>query len=407
MPIVLDGTKGEVPASWTTAGRPASPSAGQFGYNTTLGTGEMYTSAGWVSFPDLSPIINSVSGGIYTTVPTTLTLSGTNFGSSAGTVNFVSGATTANVSVTPASSTTISVAVPSTIYALGSGVSVVVSFTNYLGKTSNGVTLTISSMPSGGTVTIANGYRYHTFSTSGTLSVTSGYNPSANVLIVAGGGSGGGYGTNGGGGGGAGGYRNQTVSLTTNSYSIVIGAGGAPISGAIGNNGNDSSAFSFTSLGGGAGGRSGAAGASGGSGGGNGRDFTGTPASGTSGQGYAGGIAGGTAYGGGGGGGGAGAVGFNGGSDNTSRAGTLSQGGVGLQWLDNNYYAGGGGGAWESAGTPAPGGLGGGGSGSLSSGGTQATSGTANTGGGGGGGQNSNGGTGGSGIVIVRYLLPT
>jgi len=36
MAITLDGTKGMTNASWTTAGRPASPSNGQFGLNTTL-----------------------------------------------------------------------------------------------------------------------------------------------------------------------------------------------------------------------------------------------------------------------------------------------------------------------------------------------------------------------------------
>ena len=40
MPIVLDGTKGTTPASWTTAGRPVSPSVGQQGFNTTLLTQE-------------------------------------------------------------------------------------------------------------------------------------------------------------------------------------------------------------------------------------------------------------------------------------------------------------------------------------------------------------------------------
>lgn len=46
MTIVLDGTKGETPASWTTAGRPASPSAGQWGFNTTLGYPEWWDATG-------------------------------------------------------------------------------------------------------------------------------------------------------------------------------------------------------------------------------------------------------------------------------------------------------------------------------------------------------------------------
>ena len=54
MPIVLDGTKGEIPASWTTAGRPASPSAGQFGFNTTLGYLEWWSASTslWLAISD-------------------------------------------------------------------------------------------------------------------------------------------------------------------------------------------------------------------------------------------------------------------------------------------------------------------------------------------------------------------
>jgi hypothetical protein len=46
--IDLGGTtRGTVDASWTTAGRPATPSAGQFGFNTTLGCYETYTGTAW------------------------------------------------------------------------------------------------------------------------------------------------------------------------------------------------------------------------------------------------------------------------------------------------------------------------------------------------------------------------
>lgn len=49
MSIILSGTTGEVPASWTTAGRPASPTAGQTGFNTTLGVIETYNGTGWAT----------------------------------------------------------------------------------------------------------------------------------------------------------------------------------------------------------------------------------------------------------------------------------------------------------------------------------------------------------------------
>ena len=54
MAQIFDGTTGTVPASWTTAGRPTSPTNGQFGLNTTLNQMEWYstTSAAWIPFSD-------------------------------------------------------------------------------------------------------------------------------------------------------------------------------------------------------------------------------------------------------------------------------------------------------------------------------------------------------------------
>lgn len=49
MPITLNGTTGEVFPTWTTAGRPASPVAGQTGYNSTLGVIETYNGTGWAT----------------------------------------------------------------------------------------------------------------------------------------------------------------------------------------------------------------------------------------------------------------------------------------------------------------------------------------------------------------------
>jgi len=40
-------TGGNVMASWTTAGRPATPSTGQYGYNTTYGGVEVYNGSAW------------------------------------------------------------------------------------------------------------------------------------------------------------------------------------------------------------------------------------------------------------------------------------------------------------------------------------------------------------------------
>jgi len=269
---------------------------------------------------------------------------------------------------------------------------------------SNGVKAT------GGTLTVAGGYAYHTFTSTGSF-LPSQQIKGAEILVVAGGGGGG---SRQGGGGGAGGlvYSNSQTLNAGNAYTAMIGSGGAGAtsgSGATGSNGTNSQFASLTQSigGGGGGGENLSAVTPGGSGGGAGQGVSQTGSAGTFGQGFAGGDSGnnlGSA-----GGGGAGAV------------GTRTSGGIGLAnysvfgSVTNTgqsvggvvYYAGGGGPGYGSR----PGGLGGGGTGGAGDpSGTAGTAGTANTGGGGGGGGASAGtgfagGTGGSGIVIVRYRL--
>lgn len=101
----------------------------------------------------------------------------------------------------------------------------------------------------GGMVTTSGDYKYHTFTSSGTFSVSAA--PSSkyvDYLIVAGGG--GGSQDEGGGGGGMIIITSGVVSV--GSYPIVVGAGGA-----TGVNGSNSTAFGKTTIGGGAGGASG------------------------------------------------------------------------------------------------------------------------------------------------------
>lgn len=242
----------------------------------------------------------------------------------------------------------------------------------------------------GGEISIRDGFKYHTFRSTGTLQVVE--PGDVEYLVVAGGGSGGGQYE--GGGGGAGGLLSGKARLNTGIQTLTIGAGGSPAAQSTdgGNNGSDTTAFEITATGGGRGGRySSVAGASGGSGGGGGGP-SGGGASGTTGQGSSGGNGSTQA---GGGGGGAGAAGSNA-SSNTGGAG-----GAGRLWA-NNYYAGGGGGGATT--TPGSGGIGGGGSGANYT--VGAISGTANTGGGGGGIRENVGitaGAGGSGIVVIRY----
>jgi hypothetical protein len=267
---------------------------------------------------------------------------------------------------------------------------------------------------SGGTETIVGGYKIHTFTSSSTLTVSSGGD--VEYLVIAGGG-GGGSGTAG--GGGAGGYRTNvsgatsgggasaegTLNLSVGSYTITVGAGGAGgvVSSSSPANGSNSVFSSITSLGGGAGGEGNtnntrAAGQSGGSGGGDWEysGDSGTNGSGTSGQGYDGGTG---ASNGGSGGGGAGAVGGSG--SNASKGGDGGNG-VSSSITGSAVVRGGGGGG---GGYPdASAGGNGGGGGHWYSNYTQA--GTANTGGGGAGNYtyaSGNGANGGSGIVIVRY----
>ena len=153
----------------------------------------------------------------------------------------------------------------------------------------------------GGTVTCSGNFKIHTFTGPGTFTVCSVGNAagsdSVDYLVVAGGGSGGAS-NGGGGGGGAGGFRlsNSTcmsapktsplanptgIPVTAQGYPIVIGAGGASVTGAgpspaglAGNNGSNSSAVGITSAGGGKGGGAAptgtSAGGPGGSGGGEG-----------------------------------------------------------------------------------------------------------------------------------------
>lgn len=290
----------------------------------------------------------------------------------------------------------------------------------------------------GGTINVITGNYYIAVfsSTSGTNTITFPQNTVCDILLVGGGGGGG---ARFGGGGGAGGFVYQTgYTMTAGTYTIKVGNGGAGgvASGGGGNygagqgsNGEDSyikdsnNTNIFTGVGGGGGGKGDTAnGSNGGSGGGSAGRFNGTGGSTTQGNtnngnvgGYAGGSYTGTSVFYGGGGGGAGGAGTNTGN------GTVGYGGIGVSNSITGtatYYAAGGGGGCDVNGTTetiATGGSGIGGNGGGTSSFTQATNGATNTGSGGGGSAvtsvtynvNLVGGSGGSGIVIIRYLVPT
>jgi hypothetical protein len=277
-----------------------------------------------------------------------------------------------------------------------------------------GTTPAIAPKASGGNIIDYDGtYWIHTFLTSGTFTPQTGL--TCDYLVVAGGGAGGNYG-----GGGAGGLRStvtatggggaleSALSLTTQTYTVTVGAGG---SGAVQNNptnGSNSVFGAITSTGGGRGsfninGVGPTNPNAGGSGGGGIWNGGAGGAASPSGQGFAGGAghvnnsspfaAGG--------GGGAGAVGQAG------QATIGGNGGAGVATVISGtsvtYAGGGGGGHFNGSGSNSSGGAGGGGTGGKADAGE--TAGTTNTGGGGGGSGTSDaiGTNGGSGIVIIRY----
>jgi hypothetical protein len=294
----------------------------------------------------------------------------------------------------------------------------------------------------GGTITTSGNYKIHTFTSSGTFTVTSAGNAagsdSVDYMVVGGGGAGGSHGpdsaTNGG-GGGAGGFRESVPSpaawtaspianpggalpVSVQGYPVTIGAGATatyPGTGSTANKGSDSVFSTITSAGGGGGSAHPSANPV--QDGGSGCGGAGTPSTEYAGglgnspsvsppQGNPGGKANFNNKAGGG--GGATSKGTDGATPAPYSPGQAA-GGQGATTEINassNTYAGGGGGS--NTNNP-NGGPGGGGSGGLPVSGSTGSNATANTGGGGGGGPHSNpgtpnnGGNGGSGVVIIRY----
>lgn len=221
----------------------------------------------------------------------------------------------------------------------------------------------------GGTVTESGGYRIHTFTSSGTLTVTQGGD--VEYLVVAGGGgaSGGVPGVNYGSGGAGGVLRSGTKINVLGTYPITVGAGGAGALGYATGSSGSTTTFDDVSVTGGGGAASGRTG-------GSNADYSGgTNASSVSSGGGAGAGANGSSS--------------NGGSGVTSSISGASVGrgggGAGANVTSSGSFSDGGGSFYTSQ---------------------VGDSGLANSGGGGGGGPSGNGGgAGGSGIVIVRYPI--
>jgi len=319
--------------------------AGDTIFNSTTGSIEFYDGSQWIS-TNLIPLINSVTGTIYSGLGSTLVISITNATDTVSVRFSEGGSTIADVSGVTVTSGSASVSVPASVYGQTSGDTISVTIINVDGTpSSNDINKTVQAVPTGGTITTSGGYVYHTFTSSSSLVVPSGISTSAEYLIVAGGGSGGNAGGNPySGAGGAGGYIDSTVSLSAQTYTITIGAGGS-----VNANGANSSSFGATAIGGGRGGSypsppSGASGGSGGGAGSAGGSYSG--GSGTAGQGNAGGSVNNTAGYQAAGGGGAGAVG----GSVSGNGGVGGAGGVGLNWKSlGTFRAGGGGGSGAEA----------------------------------------------------------
>jgi len=435
----------------TTAERPSSPTSGNIRYNTDIESTEIYDGTAWGKVSPITPIITSVTGTVWTGFSANLTLSGTGFLSANLVVGFTpSGGSETTVTVTPTSDTAATVAVPSAIYNQSGGTSVDVTVTNSDSRTSTAQSITISSLPSGGTILTDGNEKTHIFTASSTnLVIPAGTSISdVEYLVVAGGGGGGGSFRGGGGGAGGlltsvtgdatatGGSTQSKLTLTAGTWTVNVGAGGTGVNVYYGTEGghstivNPSSTTVVTAIGGGRGGfyTGNNAGGNGGSGGGSAgfSSANGSGGSGTAGQGNDGG----TGYSGniqcGGGGGGAGAAGVNGGNGGTSGDGgngvistiistsEATANSVGEVVGSDVWFAGGGGaGAYVDGNNFPIGGLGGGADGvygdSPYSNGNDASH--PNTGGGGSGSSGDQtaslgtGGDGADGIVIIRYTL--
>ncbi len=244
-----------------------------------------------------------------------------------------------------------------------------------------------------GTLTTSGGDNIYTFTSSGSITFSTG----GTVRVLAVGGGGGGDT----GGGGAGEFEDDAaVNALAQTYTITVGSGGA--GGSSSANGGDTTALGITAIGGGAGGGLNEAGSDGGSGGGEGVATN---------SGRTGGAATGSFSGNKGGdvdrnsspfpaagGGGAGGAGGDVGSGDT--LGTDGGDGLSSDITGSTvFYAGGGGGGQWNASFTSSGGNGGGGDP-----GNPASNGTDGLGGGGGGSSSSrNGGDGGDGVVIIRF----
>jgi len=123
-----------------------------------------------------------------------------------------------------------------------------IGLTSLQGKFPRGLTAWFT----GGTETEVGLYRYHTFTSNGTLTFVGAGSVTADILVVGGGG-GAGVGNDAGGGGGGGSVLRLTAQILTGTEAVVVGGGGnGGINGSVSaGNGVNSSIAGNIALGGG------------------------------------------------------------------------------------------------------------------------------------------------------------
>jgi hypothetical protein len=206
MSIVIDGTNGITSASWTTSNRPASPTTGQMGYNTTTGELDVWNGSAWASIPMTTS--QGTSGQILQS---------------------------AGAGAIPA----FSLLGLSSLSATGTA-----SSTTYLRGDNSWATVTIPNSGSGVLIRTPRVL----VSGSGTSYTTPSNCNYVYVEVVGGGGGGGGQNASGACGGGGGGYAAKyfTVSPST-AYTYAVGGGGSTATNGTGGTGG-SSTFSNGSI---------------------------------------------------------------------------------------------------------------------------------------------------------------
>jgi len=90
MALILDGTNGITYPSWTTATRPATPSTGETGFNSTINCLETYSNGAWSS---ASFVASGAIAQNSQTVLSSYTMPANYSGASAGPISLANGVT--------------------------------------------------------------------------------------------------------------------------------------------------------------------------------------------------------------------------------------------------------------------------------------------------------------------------